>query len=78
AMDSLTETGFTPAHKEMLQALTKDLNDQLLAGIAMARKIDPEGIHSLVDRGPFVAAEAQQARLIDRIGYEDELKDYAL
>ncbi|MDR3516763.1 MAG: signal peptide peptidase SppA [Azospirillaceae bacterium] len=78
AMDSLTESDFTPANREMVESLTHDLNDQLLAGIAEGRHIDVATLRGIVDRGPFTADEAKDLKLIDHIGYDDELQSLAI
>lgn len=77
AAESLTERGFTPAHREMMGNLLDDLSGQLVEGIAASRKLDAEAVRSLIDRGPFLDREALDARLIDRLGYYDAAIDQA-
>ena len=38
APNQLTQTTFTPAHREMTEALTRDMYEQLVRGIAEQRK----------------------------------------
>jgi protease-4 len=78
APDSLTQRGFTGAHREMIESLVGDLYDQLVAGIATARKLDQTTLKSLIDRAPLTGKDALDAKLIDRIGYYDEAKDQAI
>ena len=75
APNQLTQKGFTPAHREMAQSLNRDMYDQLVAGIADARKKSEDEVRDLLDKGPFVAKEALDAGLVDDLAYEDELDD---
>jgi len=77
AVESLTERGFTPAHKEMLSSLLGDLSGQLVAGIASGRQLPPETVKALIDRGPLVAREALEAKLVDQIGGYDAVLEEA-
>ena len=72
AVNSYTETSYTPAHREALQALMDDQFSQLIRGIAEARELDEEEVHEIFDRGPFVAAKALDEGLIDALSYRDE------
>ncbi len=73
AANSLTKTGFTRAHREMLESLIDDLSDQLVDGVAQGRGLDPETVSWLIDRGPLLADEALGGGLIDAVGYLDEV-----
>jgi protease-4 len=70
-MNSITEHGFTEPHREMMEALVGDLTEQLVAGVAAGRKLEPAAVHSLIDRGPFLDREAVDAGLIDHLGHYD-------
>lgn len=72
--NSLTEDGFTPAHREMLTSLLGDLRDQVATEIAPARGLAPERVRSLMDQAPLLDREALDAKLVDTLGYYDELK----
>jgi len=41
--------------------------------IAAARRLPQDTLRGLVDRGPLLAEEALKARLVDRLGYRDEV-----
>jgi protease-4 len=75
APNQFTQKGFTPAHREMAQSLNRDMYEQLVAGIAEGRKKSESEIRALIDQGPFVAAKAVEAGLVDELAYEDELDD---
>ena len=73
APESLTETGMTPPHREMMQSIVSDLSDQMLDGIADSRGMDRAALAQLADGGLFSDEEALKLKLIDRIGYYDEM-----
>jgi protease-4 len=75
APNQLTQTTFTPAHREMTEWLTRDMYEQLVRGIAESRKKTPEDVRALIDEGPFLADQALRAGLIDAVAYEDQLDD---
>jgi len=75
APNQLTETGMTPAHREMATSLNREAYDQLVAGIAQARDLSEEQVRALVDKGPFLPEEAMEAGFVDGVAYEDELDD---
>jgi protease-4 len=73
APNAFTEKGYTPAHREMTEALTSDLFDQLVLNIAEARKKTDAEVRRLIDEGPFLADRAVEVGLVDEALYEDEL-----
>jgi protease IV len=72
AMNTLTETAMTPAHREETAALAHSVFDQMVDGIAQGRRLDPAGVRTLVDEGPFDTKQALDAHLIDHLGYRDD------
>jgi protease-4 len=75
APNQLTERGFTPAHREMIESLNRDLYDQLVRGIADARRKSVEEVRKLLDDGPLSPDAARRAGLVDDLGYLDQLDD---
>ena len=75
AVNQLTEKGFTPAHREMTEALNADMYEQLVRGIAGARKKTEAEIRQLLDQGPFAPEDAVRTGLVDALAYEDQLDD---
>jgi len=73
AVNTFTQTGYTPAHKEMDEALNRDLFNQIVDGIAVGRKKDEPEIRQLIDQGPFLPEEALRAGLVDDVQYEDQV-----
>ena len=76
-MNTFTEKTFTPAHREMTESLNRDTFDQLVQGIATARKKTPEEVRALIDQGPFNPEDALSAGLVDDLAYLDEVDDKA-
>lgn len=77
AMNSLTETGMTPPQREEVEDLLGADARQIVQGIAANRKLSPQQVEALIDRGPLIAAEARKSGLVDRIGYLDQAGDDA-
>ena len=75
APNTFTETGYTPAHREMDLSLNRDLYDQIIRGIAEGRQLDEGRVRALVDAGPFLPEEARRAGLVDDVAYEDQVKE---
>jgi protease-4 len=75
AVNTFTEKGFTPEHREMTESLNRDLYEQLVRGIAEARKKTPDEVRRLLDEGPFTPEAAKQAGLVDDLAYLDQLDD---
>ena len=75
AANQLTQRGFTEAHREMVESLNRDLYDQLVGGIANARRKSVQEVRTLLDEGPFTPETAHRAGLVDGLAYYDQLDD---
>ncbi len=73
AADPLTERGFTPATRETTERLAVSIAEQISAAIAERRGMTVEDARALLDRGPFLAADALNEGLVDALGYRDEV-----
>lgn len=73
AANLYTEQTFTPEHREMTEALTRDFFDQLALGVARGRRMLIGDVHALIDDGPFLPGDALARGLVDGLLYEDEL-----
>ena len=65
--ESFTETGFTPAHREMLTDLLFDLSAQVTDAVAAGRSLSTDAVRAAIDRGPLTATEALDLDLVDRL-----------
>src|SRR6516165_6221428 len=75
AADRLTEQGFTGPAREALEQLASSLTGQLTAAVADRLSVPPAQARELIDKGPYVAEEALELRLVDALGYRDEVYD---
>jgi protease IV len=75
AVNTFTQKGYTPAHKEMDESLTRDLYEQIVRGIADGRKKSEAEVARQIDAGPFLPEDALRAGLVDDVAYEDQVDD---
>jgi protease-4 len=73
AANIFTEQGFTPPHREMIERLVASATAQVVDGVAAGRGRRPEDVRAVIDHAPLTAAEALEAKLVDRLGYRDEV-----
>src|ERR1700722_11767126 len=73
AADNLTERGFTGPAREAAERLAVSVVEQLSAAIAERRGKTVQEARALLDRGPFLAADALAEGLVDELGYRDEV-----
>ena len=73
AADRLTEQGFTGPAREALERLAASLTGQLADAIAQRLGVPVADARGLIDDGPYVAPEAAGHRLVDALGYRDEV-----
>jgi len=73
AADNLTERGFTPPAREASERLAASIAEQISAAIAERRGKTAAQARALLDRGPFLAADALAEGLVDALGYRDEV-----
>ncbi len=75
ALNLFTETKFTPAHREASEKMITSIYGQMVSGIAQARKMTPDQVRALIDKGPYLGKEAVDAGLVDKLAYRDEVYD---
>jgi protease-4 len=75
AVNQLTQKTFTPEHREMAESLNDDMYQQLVRGMASARKKTEAETRQLLDQGPFSPEDAVRYGLVDGLAYEDQLDD---
>jgi protease IV len=73
AADPLTERGFTGPAREAAERLAVSVAEQITTAIAERRGKTVEDARALLDRGPFLAADALAEGLVDELGYRDEV-----
>lgn len=72
AANLFTQESYTDAHREADGRLIESLHEQVLAGVAAARHIDPSDVDQLAEKAPLLRDDAVTGRLVDRIGFRDE------
>ncbi|OBF60329.1 signal peptide peptidase SppA [Mycobacterium sp. 852002-50816_SCH5313054-b] len=72
AANLFTEHGFTEAHREAVTRMLQSLQDQVWRAVAESRKVEPDALDALADRGPLLRDDAVASGLVDRIGFRDE------
>jgi len=77
APESLTETGMSAPHREMMTGLVGDLSEQIVAGISADRRMTAEEVRGIIDGAPYSDSEALQLKLVDKTGYYDQMLDEA-
>src|ERR1700759_4062889 len=75
APDQLTESGFTGPAREAAARLAESVTEQLVGAVAAGRGLSVERATELVATGPFLAAPALAAGLVDGLLYRDEVYD---
>jgi len=73
--ETFLRKAMSPAHREAIDAILDDLQAELVSAISAGRHVDAERAAALLAGGPYVAAAARDAGLVDRIGYRDELEE---
>jgi protease-4 len=73
AAEQLTERHYSGPAREATERVAASVIGQLTEAIAERRGISAAEVRELIDRGPFLAAEALEARLVDELGYRDEV-----
>jgi protease-4 len=73
AVNTFVEKKFTKPHREAMEKIITSWHGQLVRGIAEGRKLSEQDARALIDRGPFLAKEALEARLVDALAYRDEV-----
>ncbi len=74
AGDMLTRGGMSDEEREQIDSWQADLFEELVGGIASGRGIEEQVVCDLIDGGPYRAAAAREAGLIDDLCYADELE----
>lgn len=73
--ERFTASGFTAAQREALTRILESLTEQLTAGIAEGRGLSRDQVRELMQRAPFPAREALEAKLVDGLLYRDEVNE---
>jgi protease-4 len=75
AGEMATRRSMSVEQREQLEAWQADLFSELVAAIARGRGLEEERVRDLIDNGPYSAASAREAGLIDGFLYRDEIEE---
>jgi len=76
AYNMFTEKKFTPPHREEVESVLRSVYNQYVTESAGARGIDRAEFESFVNAGPLLASDAVEDKIVDRLGYWDQVQDY--
>jgi protease IV len=76
AGNMFTEKKFTPAHKEEVESLLHSVYEQYLGDTSKARGMSRDQFEAILNRGPLSTNDAVQTKIVDRLGYWDQVQDF--
>lgn len=76
--ENLTASSMPAPLRENYQTLLNDIHSNMVRDIAAARNIDEAKLRGLIDHAPLLGKDALEAKLIDAISYQDEMRKKAL
>ena len=71
-----TEKKFTPAHREEVEGLLRSVYNEYLDDASKGRGMERAQFEALVNKGPFASSDAVTNKVVDRLGYWDQVQDY--
>jgi protease IV len=74
AANTFTETDFTAPHRDSIQTLLASTFDRIAADVSRDRQWQKGSFNEIVDTAPHSATDALSLQLVDRLGYEDEVR----
>ena len=75
AAEPVTRTEMSPEFRKQIESLVDDYYEQMVNSISEDRKLDKAKVKELIDHAIFTPERAKKEKLIDRVGYEDEIRD---
>jgi len=76
ATNMFTEKKFTPSHREEVESVLRSVYDQYVSGAAEARGMDRVQFESILNGGPLLSADAVADKIVDKLGYWDQVEDF--
>jgi protease-4 len=78
AADMFMEKDYTAPDREQMNALLQSWYNTASSGAASSRKLDVKAVMAAFEASPQFSEDAKAKGLIDKIGYDDDAKQYAL
>ena len=76
AVNSYTEKGLTPAHKEAMTAMLGSLMESSVSNIAADRALTEDAVFSFLLDAPHSAEQAKELSFVDKLGHYASARDY--
>ena len=76
ATNMFTEKKFTPPHREEVESVLRSVYAQYVHGAAEARGMEPAKFESILNAGPLLSNDAVADKIVDRLGYWDQVEDF--
>jgi protease-4 len=73
ASDLLTRDEMSDAHREVVNSILDDLNEQLKEKIAYSLNLTPQQVQEKIDNAPYTAKEAKEEKLVNELAYYDQI-----
>ncbi|MPZ95071.1 MAG: signal peptide peptidase SppA [Propionibacteriales bacterium] len=73
AANMFLESSMTEAHREMAERLVESAMDTIVSDVAASRGLEEAAVRAAVDQAPLMATDAVERRLVDQLGYRDEV-----
>ena len=73
AADTFLRSSMTDANREMVTRLVDSAMETLVRDVAAGRGLEEAAVREAVDSAPLHAEEALERKLVDRLGYRDEV-----
>jgi signal peptide peptidase SppA len=74
AANAFTESAYTTAHREAVQAVLSTFYAAIIGAIAAARQTERQRVEALIDAAPLSAPETMEAGLVDALVYPDGVR----
>lgn len=75
AAEPFTRNSMSPEFRQQYEAVIDDYYRHIVETIAQDRKLAVDEVKRLIDVGLFTAEAAREAKLVDRLAYEDQWSD---
>lgn len=73
AADTFLRSSMTEANREMVTRLVESATETVVGDVAVGRGLSEDEVRSAVEVAPVSSEEALDRRLVDRLGYRDEV-----
>jgi protease-4 len=73
--ESFLESDFTAPHRQNMQRILDSLVSQVIDDVAQDRNLKTQDVRDILNSAPHILKEAVTAKMIDEIGYKDQVKD---